>query len=233
MTLLQNSLETVTAAEDVYLDLNGKTLSALSINGTLYGMDSSTDDYSCHNGYGKIISFQGTAAATSTVDGKHYLAVNDGSLSFHRYYVGMTHVNLRPAKTGIGYKAVFAGDSVVKAQLDHFGYTLWLDGSRAVSRSKSADAFTRKQTVSLLLQNIPMDSYGTSPIHAQVYLKLKDGTTLQSSVHSYSMQQLVEMVSADLESYIAEQLSAVKQLCLEHRSVTSLWNIEALLNWQG
>ena len=231
--LLQNSLETVTAAEDLYLDLNGKTLSALRVTGTLYGMDSSTDDYDCTNGYGKITSFEGSAAATSTIDGKHYLAVKDSTLSFHRYYVGMTHVTLRPAKSGIGYKAVFAGDSVVKAQLDSFGYQLWVGSNQAVSRCKNADAFTKKQTLRLLLQNIPIDGHGASAIHAQVYLQLKDGTMLESSVHSYSMQQLVEMVSADLEGYNAEQLAAVKQLCLRYPAVTSLWDIDALLNWQG
>ena len=48
VTLLADSAETVTVSGDLYLDLNGHTLAGLTVeNGTLYGMDCTTDDYDC------------------------------------------------------------------------------------------------------------------------------------------------------------------------------------------
>ena len=131
---------TVPAGKKLNLDLNGYDVNKLTVEegGMLYGMDSATDDYDCEDGYGKIAVLEGSYAPAHRTEasgyGKRYVAFseNDG-VSFHRFYVGITHVALRPGKGGAGYSMTIAGDSRVQALLqaeDAFGYTVsvTLDG---------------------------------------------------------------------------------------------------------
>ena len=47
-----------------------------------------------------------------------YMAIpSEQGYSFHRFYLAITHLNLKPSVAGIGYKAGFYGDDLVKAQL--------------------------------------------------------------------------------------------------------------------
>ncbi len=51
---------------------------------------------------------------------RRYLTVAESNgISFHRFYVGIQSVSLKPAITGFGYKAVFAGDEKVQAMLEN------------------------------------------------------------------------------------------------------------------
>ena len=75
VTLLADSNEAVAVSGDLYLDLNGKTLAALTVtDGTLYGMDSTTDQYDNPDACGKIAQVTGDYAADyQTGDLKRYL----------------------------------------------------------------------------------------------------------------------------------------------------------------
>ena len=65
--------------------------------------------------------------ARVTGEVRRYLTIADETgYTAHRFYVGITHLNLKPGVDGVGYKAVIAGDDAVLAQIANFGYKLWV-----------------------------------------------------------------------------------------------------------
>lgn len=216
--LLADSQETVTVNEDLYLDLNGYTLQGVTVTeGTLYGMDSATDDYDCSDGYGKILNITGNYAphhkTNITGDIRRYIAVVDnGELSFHRFYVGLTHTTIRPSGRGVGYKAVFAGDSFVKGQLDTseaYGYTLQLEGFDPVSVWKPATSFKSVNKVALLLYNYDAEQYGQTNLSATVQVKLADGTVISAAEYTTTLQKMVEAVNEKYTEYSKDKIAAL------------------------
>lgn len=134
--LLSDSEEEVTVAEGkiLNLDLNGKNLKKVTVNGIFNGMDSTTDGYDCTNGYGKIAKIEGDYSKNHRIqvgnNGQYYVAAEEtNGVSFHRFYVGITHMALRPGIGGAGYTMTLAGDEKVKAMLnveEAYGYTVYL-----------------------------------------------------------------------------------------------------------
>ena len=230
IVLIADVTEDVVIDCDVYLDLNGHTLTGnVSGNGMLYGMDSATDDYDDADA-GQIVgmvscnvpgSFQtdikGETQSYMTISGKN-------GISFHRYYVGITKVSLNPAVTGFGYKAEFYGDNAVKALVASVGYDLWLHEDGVVSRT--LDTF--QNVVTLRLKNFMVDQYGETPVNAKAYITLNDGTKLESAVHSYSMRSMVENVNAGYTQFTAAQLKAAAQMILAS-DVMQTWEVENIL----
>jgi len=62
--ILKSTDEAITVTADATIDLAGHTLSNVTVSegATLYGMDTTTDDYDCTDGYGKITSLTGNFA---------------------------------------------------------------------------------------------------------------------------------------------------------------------------
>ncbi len=245
--LLADCNEDVAVDADLYLDLNG-----FAINGTvtvaegttLYGMDTATDGYDCSNGYGKISSIDGNYAlhhkTTVNNNPQRYLAVvEEDGISFHRFYIGIQSVNLKPGVAGFGYKAIFGGDEMVKAALsqeDAFGYSLWLIKGHAISKSTGADQFlTGKEgtPLTLSLKNMDVATYGSTPVYATVYITLANGTRIESAEYSCSMQQMLEQVNADIAKYNDVQIQAVQAMLAPYADAVSSWNIADILNWKS
>ena len=116
--LLSDTAETVTVGKDVFLDLNGfdVTGKVTVTAGTLYGMDSRTDDYTVKDaaGYGKLTDVSGNVAgvpveAACAEDG-YLLVKEDNALSFHRVNLQINAMTLRPDVAGVYYNSCFAGD---------------------------------------------------------------------------------------------------------------------------
>ena len=213
--LLKDSDEQVTAKGDLYLDLNGHNLKGLTMeSGKLYGMDSTTDDYDCTDGYGMIGNLVGQYEANykTSVTGsiRRYLAVEeDGIYSFHRLYLGLVYATIRPEGKGVGYKAIFAGDSKVKAELDTteaFGYTLQLEGSQPLSVWKSASQFKALQTVTLLVKDFDAAAHGQTPLTATVQVKLNNGTVITTDAYTTTLKANMETVNDTYTSYTEEQI---------------------------
>ena len=143
--LLADSTEPGFAIDkDVYLDLNGKTVTltgesgtgTLTINegATLYGMDSATEDYSDAR-YGKIV---GTVSGTGKVAVAHetyrlaggkvrrYVSYqNENELSFHRYNMSVTSYEFHFRANGqcdMDFGATFRGSSTVVQLLKDMGF---------------------------------------------------------------------------------------------------------------
>ena len=213
--LLKDSDEQVTATGDLYLDLNGHSLKGLTMeSGTLYGMDSTTDDYDCTGGYGMIGSVTGTyekeykTSITGAI--RRYVAVDEGGkVSFHRLYLGLVYATIRPEGKGVGYKAIFAGDSVVKSQLhttEAFGYNLQLEGGQPLSVWKTASQFKPLQTVTLLVKDFDAAAHGQTPLTATVQVKLNTGKVIATDAYTTTFKDVLETVNDTYTTYTEEQL---------------------------
>ena len=230
--LLKDSNEQVTANGDLYLDLNGYCLDTLTMaSGKLYGMDSTTDDYDCSDGYGMIRNLIGSYEAHFKTDVtgsiRRYIAVEeDGIYSFHRFYIGLVYATIRPEGKGVGYKAIFAGDSKVKAQLDTteaFGYTLQLEGGQPLSVWKSASQFKSLQTVTLLVKDFDAAAYGQTPLTATIQVKLNNGTTITTDAYTTTLKATMEAVNDTYTAYTEEQIGLLADWINE---------VPVMLNWR-
>ena len=233
------SCDGITIGSSILLDLNGKTLTNVTIpeGVTVYGMDSTTDDYDCTDGYGTIsgtvngtiaMNIKTTAAQIGTV--KRYLTVTeDGVTSFHRFYMGVTHMSLRPGVTGVGYKAVFCGDSVVQQQVVSYGFNLWVADGQKHSASKAV--LESGKTVSLRLQNFDVANYGEADVNATVFMQFANGVTVESDTYSYTLRSLVEQINGLVDSFTDAQMSALKVMCENNAAAMSGWDIANILNW--
>lgn len=221
---------------DLYLDLSGNTLTGnVTGTGTLYGMDSATDQYTTDS-MGGIIGTVSCEVASNFKDVslKRYMAIADAQgYTFHRFYMGITHVNLRPGVDGVGYKAVFYGDDQVQNQVTGYGFTLQLgENGKAVSKGTEG-SFLSGEAVTMRLQNFDAKNYGEEKIYCSVYLMLTDGSTIESSRCGYSLRQLAENIAANTASYNASQLTALRDMLLRYADTTSKWDVEALLNYRA
>ena len=222
--LLASTDEAIVIHNDVTIDLAGYTLSNVTVESGKLNLIDSTADYT---------GTKGSAAVTGAVevltehDGKKYMVIgNEGVYAAHRYYVGITHVSLAPSVTGFGYKAQFYGDQAVQAQVENIGYDLWLTEDRVVCRTTGF-----KNTLTVRLKNFEVDAYGETPVNAKVYMTLKDGTKLESTVQSYSMRTMVETINESYESFGAEKLTAVADMILSTDTMQT-WNVSNILKPQ-
>ncbi len=231
VVLVGNVDESVEIKTDLYLDLNGFSITGtvtVAEGMTLYGVDSTTNDYDCSDGYGTIAAISGnvalhhkTAATGALGSVLRYLTYTDpetGAVSFHRIYLGITKVTLCPGKSGVGYKAVFGGDEIVKSMLSEtaaYGYTLQLeDQEKAVTCSGAKENFVTGNAgtpVSLVISNYDM-SYAEKKITAWVTLTLTDGTVITSSSYEFTFKDILEKLNAKSESYTQGQMEGLKSM---------------------
>ena len=201
LSLTEDMVVNLSLSEDFYVNLNGHSMTGvIQTNGyKIYGIDSTTDAYTCEQmGYFNCVDAEGKAVVPelthkSDVSGaiKRYLTIQtQEGYTFHRFYIGITHMSLRPNVTGVGYKAIFGGDEMVQAQLNEsagFGYKLWLENGNPVTKSLSRSQFvpgSQGKTVTLLLSNFDVENYGEAAVYGNLFLKLSDGTIIESSEYS-------------------------------------------------
>ena len=226
----------------LYIDLNGFDLSGvITTNGyTVYGMDSTTDGYTCANmGIFSCVDENGKAIVPvrqfkSDISGsvKRYMAIEtEDGYTFHRFYMAITKVSLRTGNTGFGYKAVFYGDEMVLANIDSFGFKLNLAGNDTVI-TKSLDGANLEmgREYSLSLKNFDIATYGEVDVNAEVFLNLKDGEMVTSSSVSYSMMTMLQKVCTILTKFTEGQLQALKTMCQPYADIMKNWGIDAILN---
>jgi len=236
------ALTDLTLSEDLYIDLNGFDLSGVIItNGfMIYGMDSTTDGYTCANmGTFSCVDENGDPIVPvqqfkSDISGstKRYMTIEtENGYTFHRFYMAITKVSVNTANTGFGYKAVFYGDDMVKAQIDSFGFNLNLEGNDTViTKSLDASKLEMGREYSLLLKNFDIEEYGQTAVNAEVFLKLKDGSQIESSTVSYSMMSMLQKVCRVLTKFSDGQLRALRAMCQPYADIMKNWAIDAILN---
>lgn len=138
--MLHSTTENINSTSDLYLDLNGCTVTGNITVGsgfTLYGMDSTTDNYDGTKA-GKIDGTVTGAVApvhetsTNRVDGYdslRYVAIENEKgpgYSFHRFNISVTgyRFELAAPKCALFFIGKFQGDEAAKDYLTELGFTL-------------------------------------------------------------------------------------------------------------
>ena len=110
-----------------------------------------------------------------------------------------------------------------------YGYTLWIgENGKKLSAGKE-ETFVSGKTVTARLQNFDVENYGEEEIFGSVYLKLRDGTVIESSETSYTLRSMVETIAANADDFSSTQLSALRDMLLKFEKTVSSWNIADLL----
>ncbi len=229
----------------LYVDLNGYDLSGIVVSGKLYGMDSVTDKYDAADA--GTLSYTGEGEVPvhhkTSVTGKvrRYLTYTeeDGSVSFHRIYLGIKSASLRPSDLSVGYKATFRADEKAQSMLDEteaFGYKLWLDGyeSSAAPAYKGRDQFNNTGEVTLRLTNFDV-AYSEVLVCAQVYLKLEGDTVIESANYEYTFRQMLELINIDenFSKYTDKQKTALEELSAKYSDTMLSWDIHNIHHAEG
>lgn len=236
--LIKDVNESLELTGNAYIDLSGHNLiGTIVTNGhQLYGMDCTTDNYTASNtGHFNCVDENGQSVipirhfkSDITGEVKRYIAIQDEQgWSFHRFYLGITHINLRPSVSGIGYKALFCGDDAVKSQLEAFGYTIQLGSYVPQSTYKSCDNMVSGEIVTLRLEHFDVEAYGETPLSAQVILKLRDGSAIQSQQVSITLRSVFESLNTHFSILNDQQLCAIQAMIEEHRIIKT-WGTENL-----
>ena len=154
VSLLHSTTEDINAQNDLYLDLNGCTVTGyFTMNGhTLYGMDSTTDGYDGRTA-GKIVggaSFYKNIYQTGNVGDdtyKRYVAIqgkekDTSTLSFHHFNISVTgyRFELAAPQCALFFIGTFRGDDAAKAYLSKLGFTL--KGNNDMSLGEADYVFT-------------------------------------------------------------------------------------------
>ena len=199
LRLLGDAQTDTVLSKDLYIDLNGCDLSGKLENGgyRIFGMDSTTDGYNDQNA--------GTLRCTGAVPevhhkdrSKRYLTVKtEDGYTFHRFYMGITHMTLRPGQQGVGFKGVFYGDAAVRKQIAATGYALTVEGFTPKTQWKDG-AFDSGAAISLLIRNFDGEQHGETPLSAKLCLQLQDGTVIESSTVTMTLKSLMEQLNGDL-----------------------------------
>ncbi len=231
-----------TVSGTVYLDLGGHTLSGITVTGTLYGMDSTTNAYDGSRAGSLSYTLSGSGqVAEHTRDPqtlRRYVRLenSDGSVSFHRFYMGITKVSLKPDTVSVGYKAVFAGTEEVKAQLaqeNAFGCQMWTDPKVIVTCAYGQEEFVNKREVSFRVSNFLNESLSDAKneeraqlqLYAQVFLRFRDGTQITGTEISYSFRQMLELTNEHFSSYSLTQKNYLQELSAKFSNVMMSWDI--------
>ena len=245
--LLQDAETDLTLSGTVYLDLNGCDLSGVTITGTVYGMDASTNSY--YGGNAGILTpasgvpqrFVKTAAG-QTGNPLRYLRVEEEKgYSFHRFYIGITDAVLSPARSGLGLKATFAGDAQVKSQLAEdraFGMAVSLtpvpdsldsDVVRALGSRyyQSGTPFSKRLVIYDILdpEATNNNARAETEIYGKAFLRLSDGTVLYSEQAHKNLREIVETVNDNWDSFTKAQKNAVDAMVKAHEPYMSGWHI--------
>ena len=255
--LLADTGEAVTVGRDIYLDLNGfdVTGKVTVTAGTLYAMDSQTDDYTVEDaaGYGVLTDVSGSVAgvpAEGARDG--YMMVKEGGkLSFHRVNLQILAMTLRAADAGIYYNGSFGGDELVAARVDSYGIALSL---KAVPSRKNLDtackytAFTDFATgstnkTSTLLQDIMAekntqqdnDRQSDLPIYGRAYLRTKDGEYLFGQAVARSLEEQVELAASTeyWKDLTAAQKDTSVSLYRKYKDVMRHWDVRSIESYMS
>lgn len=144
--LLHNTTEDINITQDIYLDLNGRTVTGdiTGKSGKLYGMDNTTDEYDGAKA-GKIVGkvndttiapvFETKLKPNTEYDSLRYVAIKneDGTeYTFHRFNISVTgyRFELKAPECALFFIGKFQGDDAAKAYLSKLGFTLTdIDGT--------------------------------------------------------------------------------------------------------
>lgn len=238
IVLTEDAQVDLSLEEDLYVDLNGYDLTGTIItNGyKVYGTDSATDGYTCDSiGYFTCVDENGNFIVPEriyTEGEKQYMAIcTEDRYSFHRFFVGTTHMSLEPEVVGLGYKAAIFGDEMVFAELAEtktFSFKLQLEGYNPVYRHFDSGELSSGDPITLRIRNYDVENYSEHTLYAQVSLTLSDGTVIEAEEVALTFRWLAEQVNENYTDYTADQLTSFKAM-LQTFDIVKKWDIPNLI----
>ena len=238
LSLTKDTQVTLSLTEDLYINLCGYDMTGtIATNGyKVYGMDSATDKYTCENmGSFACADENGDPIVPERICsyGKtQYLAITeDDGYSFHRFFVGVTHMSLAPETVGLGYKAAVYGDEMVFAQLaadKAVTFRLQLEGYNSVYRYFDSEELTDGEPITLRIRNYDVENYSEHDLYAQVSLQFADGTVIETEPVALTFRWLTEQVNDNYADYTDDQLKQIAQM-LQTFDIVKNWDIPNLI----
>ena len=236
---LQADADSLTFDKDTYLDLNGYDVANVTVTaGTLYVMDSQTDDYTVADGvYGNIANSTG---AVQAADG--YLKVTQATgVSFHCLTLNIDAMTLRPEVAGVYYNSTIAGDEIVAAQVQTYGVALSLNEDMAnsgysVYHNFAAGADTNAKGT--LLKNVMKTGLSDAkngqraqmPVYGRAYIKTSEGYIFGETVCRDTKTQ-IELANEGWEELNKTQKDSARAMYETYQPVVADWDVSNMENY--
>jgi len=244
--LLENA-ENLSFEKDTVLDLNGYHINGVTVtNGTLYLMDSRTDDFTVADGiYGKVTNITGNVQAA---EGYLQITEEDG-VSFHRVDLEIYAMSLRASRVGVYYKSNFAADEKVAALVESYGVALSVTEAPDASNLEEHCGYSvftgfragkdANAGSSTLLKNIMKEDISDKgntaraaiPVYGRAYIKTADGYFFGEVVQR-SLQEQVELADESFGMLTEPQKLEAKEMFDTYRQIMESWNIINIGNYK-
>ena len=237
---LQTNADTLTFDKDTYLDLNGYNVANVTVTaGTLFVLDSQTDDYSVADGiYGKITNSTGDVQAANG----YLKATQAEGTSFHCLTLNIDAMTLRPEVAGVYYNSTIAGDDIVASQVQTYGVALSVFEDMRNSGYSVYHNFTAGATSNAkgtLLKNVMKTDLTDAkngqraqmPVYGRAYIKTADGYIFGETVHR-CLQEQVELADSAFETLTKVQKEEAKKILDTYQSVMEKWDLSNIGNYK-
>ena len=257
--VLYTDVTDVVLTKDVYLDLNGhKITGSVTGNGTLYCMDSYTDDLTVSDGvYGSAPACAKVKAvpqeSACSKDGYLMVTGADNTVSFHRVILRITTMTLKSSRVGLYLSCAIDGDELVKAQVKNFGVALRVDGdpklgnSQTMATANDPAAFGTGKTNSVLVYNIMREELSSAEnaeraamnVQGRAYVEFNGGImygacrgrTLEEQVAgNYDEEGNLTWVGADqmIDGMTYAQQNGLYGMYIKFKDTMDNWNIPVI-----
>ncbi len=254
LTLYRGTDAPVTVDKSVTLDLNGRkianTLTAASGVAVLV-KDSFTDDYSVADGvYGSIQAVAGDVrGAEATQDSDPYLMITDSKgISFHAVGLNISSMALKGEEAALYFNNTFAGDAMVKAQVDSFGVVMSAEGAPTIENMNNEKHYTRfsgelfgtdQGNTGSLLTGIMKEENDLSvnrrnaeiPVYGRAYVQLKTGQYLLGVCRSRDLRSHVQEAGNQFDTISPEAQDSLMKLLGRYAEVTEAWDVEEIYHY--
>ena len=241
---LLTDMSSITISKDTYLDLNGFNIVNVTVsNGTLYVMDSQTDDFTVADGnYGKITgTITGTVkavAADADCAEYGYLQVSESDgISFHCVAMDIYDITLRPDVAGAYYDCSFAADEVVAPMIKAYGVALSVYGDPDETRkdwcySEYADFAAGENNKGTLLKGVMKEDLSAidnqaranTPVYGRAYLKTENGYIFGKTLIR-DLQEQVELTDNAWEEQTKETRKNTRKMYETYQSIMGDWDM--------
>ncbi len=247
---LLTDADSITVNKDTYLDLNGFDINDVTVtNGTLYVMDSQTDDFTVADGnYGKI-----TGTVTGTVKAVPadadcaqygYLQVKQAEgISFHCIAMDIYTMTLRPDVAGVYYGCSFAGDEVAASMIKSYGIALSVYGDPDETRKdwlgsdfKVFNAGENKKGAVLAgvmkkgIADMDNQVRANTPVYGRLYIKTESGYVFGQTV-CRDLQEQMELTDQKWEELTKDLRVKTRTMYETYKTVMDNWDISHAPNY--
>lgn len=229
----------ITVNKNIILQLNGyhvKGTVTVAAGKTLYGMDSTTADYTVADGkYGKLTAVAGNVAGAVAGSDSYLTVTEDDGISFHCVTLQIYAMTLRTDsenQPGLFYKSHFKADEMAAPLIDTYGVALSVIGvptAENMSRRGSYTVFEGFESgplgnlgnaSSTLLKGILKSSNSDEKnlqnlgftVYGRAYAKTTDGQTLMGDAVSRSLAQQLEAIDTMVSTLSETQVEVVTNM---------------------